>query len=132
MAIFHNPKPGALLRCDFTMHAQPVDPEICKVRPIIVVARPSNGLCVVVPVSTERPQHQKAWHREMDYSEWPQNLHSQCWAKCDMLLTVADWRLDRYYRRDQYGKRKYLPFRAKDADFEAIKAGVVAALAFGC
>jgi uncharacterized protein YifN (PemK superfamily) len=131
MSIHHNPKPGALLRCDFTMHANPRHPEITKDRPVVVLSRPSNGLCIVVPLSRSEPAVLRPWHYEMDYAAWPPNLNNRCWAKCDMLLTVADWRLDRYFRRDQYGKRKFLPFCATDADFEGIKAAVVAGLAFG-
>lgn len=128
MPIHFNPVPGSLLRCDFTLYSNPREPEMTKARPVIVLARPSNGLCIAVPVSTVCPRDLKPWHREMDHAGWPANLRNQCWAKCDILVTVADWRLDRYYRRDQYGKRKYLPFAATNADFEAIKKGVLAAL----
>lgn len=128
MPLQHNPKPGALLRCDFNLHASPRDPEIGKSRPVVVVARPSNGLCIVVPLSTKPPLVFKAWHREMDHSGWPKNLRNQCWAKCDMVLTVADWRLDRYFKLDQYGKRKYLPFCATPEDFAGITAGILSAL----
>lgn len=128
MAIHHNPKRGALLQCDFTMCANPRDPEMGKARPVIVFARPTNGLCVVVPLSSRAPVVLRPWHHEMDYAEWPKNLRNQCWAKCDIILTVADWRLDRYFRVDQYGKRKYLPYSATSADFDAIKKGVFAAL----
>jgi mRNA interferase MazF len=128
MPIQFNPVPGSLLQCDFTLHANPQDPEIGKARPVIVVSRPSNGLCIVVPLSTKRPGVLRPWHIEMDHSPWPANLRNQCWAKCDFLLTVAHWRLDRYFRKDQYGKRKYLPFAATAADFEAIKSGILAAL----
>jgi uncharacterized protein YifN (PemK superfamily) len=117
MPIQFNPVPGSLLQCDFTLHANPQDPEIGKARPVIVVSRPSK-----------RPGALRPWHVEMDHSPWPANLRNQCWAKCDFLLTVADWRLDRYFRKDQYGKRKYLPFAATAADFEAIKKGILAAL----
>lgn len=68
------------------------------------------------------------WHHEMDYSFWPLNLKNTCWAKCDVILTVADWRLDRYFQKDQYGKRKYQAFRATTADFAAIKTAVATAL----
>jgi uncharacterized protein YifN (PemK superfamily) len=128
MPIQFNPILGSLLRCDYTLHANPQDPEIGKARPVIVLARPSNGLCIVVPVSATPPVILRPWHVEMDYSDWPTNLHNRCWAKCDCLATVAHWRLDRYYRKDQYGKRKYLPFAAKSQDFAAIQKAVLAAL----
>ncbi len=131
MPIHHNPKPGALLRCDFTMHANPRGPEMDKARPVVVLSRPTNGLCIVVPLSTRMPLVPRAWHYEMDHSGWPPNLQNRCWAKCDMILTVADWRLDRYFKKDQYNKRKYLPYCATTADLAGIKAAVLAALAFG-
>jgi uncharacterized protein YifN (PemK superfamily) len=118
------------LRCDFGLHANPRDPEMGKARPVVVVARPTNGLSVVVPISTKEPLVLKSWHCELDHSQWPPNLRNPCWAKCDMLLTVADWRLDRYYRRDQYGKRKYMPLRVTDDDFTSVTQGILAALAF--
>lgn len=127
MAIHHNPRPGALLRCDFNLNAKPREPEIGKNRPVIVVARPTNGLCIVVPLSTLQPMVLKPWHHEMDFSHWPPNLQNRCWAKCDMVHTVADWRLDRYFRKDQYGKRKYQPFRATESDLSAITIAVLAA-----
>lgn len=130
MPIRHNPKPGSLLRCDFTLCANPRVPEIGKSRPVIVIARPVNGLCVVVPLSTTIGWTARPWHHEMNYSFWPKNLHNQCWAKCDMILTVADWRLDRYFKVDQYGKRKYWDFRASESDLAGIKSAVTAALAF--
>ncbi len=131
MPIYHNPKAGALLQCDFTMYANPRDPEMTKARPVIVLSRPTNGLCTVVPLSCKMPLILKPWHYEMDHSEWPKNLQNRCWAKCDIVVTVADWRLDRYFRKDQYGKRKYLPFCATEADLAGIKTAVLAGLAFG-
>jgi len=129
MPIFHNPKPGDLLQCDFTLRANPRDPEMDKARPVIVLARPTNGLCIVVPLSTRMPRMLRAWHHEMDYLRWPRNLQNKCWAKCDMILTVADWRLDRYFLKDQYGRRKYQGFCATSADLAGIRAAVAAALA---
>lgn len=128
MSIHHNPTPGDLLQCDFTMCANPRPPEIDKARPVIVIARPTNGLCIVVPLSTSQPRDVMPWHYEMDHTLWPPNLQNRCWAKCDIILTVADWRLDRFYRRDQYGRRKYLPFSATEADFKAIRLAVRSAL----
>ena len=131
MPIRHNPDPGDLLQCDFTMYANPHEPEMTKARPIIVLSRPTNGLCIAVPLSCKVPLVLKPWHHEMDHSKWPPNLQNQRWAKCDVVVTVADWRLDRYYRRDQYGKRKYQPFCRTDADFAGIKTAVIAGLGFG-
>ena len=128
MAIHHNPKPGALLRCDFTLNAKPREPEMSKNRPVIVLSRPTNGMCIVVPLSRQEPLVIRPWHHEMDYCNWPPNLQNRCWAKCDMILTVADWRLDRYFRKDQYGKRKLQPFRATESDFSAITIAVLSAL----
>ena len=115
------------MRCDYTLRANPMVPEMDKARPVIVLARPTNGLCVIVPLSTKRPLMMRPWYCEMDFSAWPPNLKNQCWAKCDMIHTVADWRLDRYFMKDQYGKRKYQPFCAAPADFAAIKLAVLAA-----
>ena len=128
MAIHHNPKPGALLRCNFTLNANPREPEMGKNRPVIVLSRPTNGMCIVVPLSKLEPSVIRPWHHELDHSNWPPNLQNRCWAKCDMILTVADWRLDRYFRKDQYGKRKYQPFRATESDFLAIGIAVLSAL----
>lgn len=131
MALPINPKPGFLLRCDYQMHASPQPPEMLKNRPVVVIAQRSPELCVVVPLSTSEPVPIYTFHHEMDVSKFPEHLRNRCWAKCDMISTVAYWRLNRYYKQDQYGKRKYIEYRVASEDLAAIRKGIVIALGLG-
>jgi len=91
-----------------------------KVRPVIVVAVKTEKLCVVVPISTVEPVPIRPFHNEMDTASFPPNLSKRCWAKCDMISTVAHFRLDRYYKKDQYGKRKYENYRVSKEDLAKV------------
>jgi len=121
MPIQHDPKPGDLLRCDYTFKACPTEPEMVKVRPVIVVAVKTEKLCIVVPISTVEPLPLRNFHNEMDTTNFPQHLRKRCWAKCDMISTVAHFRLDRYFKADQYGKRKHVNFRVSDDDLTKVR-----------
>ena len=128
MPIPFTPKPGALLRYDYGMHASPQPPEMVKVRPVVVIAQRSHGLCVVVPLSTVEPQPAYPHHVQIDHAGFPPTLHAPCWAKCDMLGAVAYWRLDRFHVKGPGGKRSYRDFRVTAADLAAILEGVRSAL----
>ena len=128
--ITFNPRPGALLMCDYGRFASPREPEMTKNRPVVVVAQRSRRLCTVVPLSTVPPSPIRAWHRQIALTDAPSNLRrSPCWAKCDMVATVAYWRLDRCHERRPGGGRDYRHFQIEDRDLDAIR--VCLAAAFG-
>jgi len=126
MIKFH-PKKGTILCCDFSKGFQP--PETVKVRPVIVITpqlpgRP--GLCTVVPISSVEPKPMQAYHHKMNPSSLtPKQQGTDCWAKYDMIYTVALERLDRVRERDSSGKRIYVTSKATAADIEAIEAAIL-------
>lgn len=104
------PKTGQVLTCDFCTGF--VEPEMVKIRPVIVVSpNSSHGrrLCTIVPLSTTPPNPVKAWHLELANLKVPGWTRSGeiNWAKCDMLTTVGFDRLDKPHTRGQNGDRIY-------------------------
>ena len=125
-----NPRPGTLLMCDFDLHADPRTPEMTKCRPVVVLAQRGRRLCNVVSLSTVAPAPVKPWHHLCRLNDAPTNLKSKpTWAKCDMVHTVAYWRLDRCYERRSGGQRIYNDYRLSPADLDAVLRAV--AKAFG-
>lgn len=107
----YHPERGAVLICDYKGF---VEPEMVKVRPVIVISprfRTRNKVCSVVPLSTTKPSPQMDYHMEI---ELPERLPSpfDCkthWIKADMVNTVSFDRLSPIkLGKDQFGKRKYL------------------------
>ena len=98
-----------------------VIPEMVKIRPVIVVSpRYRHGLCTVVPISTVVPDKIKGWHYQLPTESLPTSLRvKDCWAKCDMITSVATSRLDRVRNNG-----KYVNFLIKEDDFAAIVAGI--------
>ncbi|MBT3070293.1 type II toxin-antitoxin system PemK/MazF family toxin [Rhodomicrobium sp. Az07] len=105
-----------------------------KRRPAIVVSPRlpyRDGLCAVVPLSTTQPAHEVAYVVKIELEQpLPAPFDFPiCWAKCDMIATVAFERLDLFRTgRDANGKRKYLTPRLSQATFEAVKPGILAGL----
>lgn len=101
-----------------------------KKRPVVVVGRRSKDLCVVVPLSTTEPATLRDFHQSVDLSFGPPHLRAgQTWAKCDMLSTVAYWRLDRFFQgRNAAGRRNYRDYQISDDDLRAVRRGILAAL----
>ena len=109
--------------CDFKGF---VVPEMVKVRPVVVVARNRRNrqLVTVVPLSTTSPDKLEDHHHELSANPLPGKEALTCWAKCDMIATVALGRLDRY----KIGPRQFVTPCLTEADFEAIKKAIVSAL----
>jgi uncharacterized protein YifN (PemK superfamily) len=123
MALLYQPRPGAVVMCDF--HGFVV-PEMVKRRPVVVLARnrQNRELVTVVPLSTTQPNPLGSSHHQFAQSPLP-NAHSvQCWAKCDMVATVALARLDRC----KAGKGHYVSPQITQGDLAAIRAAVAIAL----
>lgn len=126
MALKFQPQVGTVLMCDF---AGSVDPEMVKVRPVVILARnrTNKDLVTVVPLSTTKPFALQDCHYELPLNPLPGKQTTTCWAKCDMISTVSIARLDRVKTRTVKG-REYVTPKLSDADFEAIRQAVVAAL----
>jgi len=129
MALNFHPKRGMLLICDFTTGFNP--PEMTKKRPVIVLGEGTGlrGTCLVVPTSTKAPEPEEAIHVRLDPLSLPSRFRMQpTWAKCDMLTSVACWRLDRVMNGVVNGARQYVSHRVTDSDLVAVQRATLAAL----
>ncbi len=120
------PKPGVVLICDFATGFKP--PEMVKRRPVVVMSKCHQGLVTVVPLSTTEPIPLEAWHHELNSASLPMSLRGERhWAKCDVVATVAFWRLDRVRgpRHPTTGKRTYVSHVVCQQDFTAIQKAIL-------
>jgi uncharacterized protein YifN (PemK superfamily) len=127
---------GTILLCDYDRGGfQP--PEMVKRRPAAVISprlRFRDGLCTVVPISSEPNEHDADYVVRLEFRpSLPEPFsYEVAWAKCDMLATVAFERLDLFHTsRDQYGKRKYLHPKLSADDLKRVRTGVLCALGMG-
>ena len=127
MPLKFQPPVASVVMCDF---AGFVAPEMIKVRPVVILARNrcNSSLVTVVPLSTTAPLKLEPHHHELSQNPLPDKLAVTCWAKCDMVVTIALHRLDRYKFRDASGARTYAVLNLDPGDFQAIKGCVAAAL----
>lgn len=123
MALLYQPRPGEVVMCDFHGY---VPPEMVKRRPVVVLARNRRNrlLVTVVPLSTTEPTPLEPYHHLLPQSPAPNAQGVACWAKCDMVATVALARLDRC----KAGRGRYVTPALPAADLAAIRAGVAIAL----
>lgn len=122
MALTFQPKVGTVLMCDFGGF---VEPEMVKKRPVVVIARnrSNSNLVTVVPLSCTPPTQMESHHYQLPRNPVPAHKGKTCWAKCDMLATVAIARMDRLKK----GWERVTP-EVSVADLDAIRLGVVNAL----
>lgn len=112
--------------CDFT-DLQP--PEMVKRRMVVVVSPTPRGrkpLSIVVPLSTQRPVPIEPFHHKMSEGLVPAwGDPKELWVKCDMIYTVARWRLDRIKTPEGFVTPK-LP----DEELASIRKCILHALGF--
>ena len=126
MPIKFHPKPGTVLICDFNTGFKP--PEMVKKRPVVVISKSHQDLVTVVPLSTTEPCPLEKFHYELHDTSLPIPLRGGShWAKCDVITTVAFWRLDRVRAgKDPFtGKRIYLAQKVSLEDLTAIQKAVL-------
>lgn len=127
------PEPRMVLVCNFDTGFRP--PEMVKIRPVVVVSpRRHNGqTCMVVPLSTTAPEHVTECHHRLERHSLPNWFREgENWAKCDMLTTVANHRLDRVKDgRNPDGSRRYVAHMVSLDDWKAIRAGILISLGMG-
>lgn len=121
MPILFHPKPGTVLRCDYTGFEAP---EMIKDRPVVIVSPRSRShrLVTVVPLSTTEPDPLLEWHCTLTLDKplspkWPETV---VWAKCDMLNTFLIDRLDRF-NIIVGNARKYYDRRLSDEQLEEVR-----------
>jgi len=127
MPIQFHPKPGTLLFCDFGTGFRP--PEIVKKRPVVVLSKSHQQLATVVPISTTTPIRIEEWHHQLDPKSIPQGMRQGSlphWAKCDIIMTVGFWRLDRVKtgKHPTTGKRMFVTHVICREDLIAIRRAV--------
>ena len=130
MSITFHPATGTLLMCDFNTGFAP--PEMVKKRPVVVVSRGRTQIATVVPLSTVEPIPFEAYHYEMSPRSLPKSLRGRrCWATCDMVVSVALWRLDRILdgKCPKTGKRQFVAPLISNLDLEHIRKALRARLA---
>lgn len=128
MALKYQPKEATVLMCDFSGFQVP---EVIKVRPVVVLHKHSQNrqLVTIVPLSTTAPDHM-AGHHVVLPSYLPGSALT-CWAKCDMIYTVATSRLDRCRVKSRQGSgREYMTFTMRPEHFAAVRAAVGFTLGF--
>lgn len=130
MPLPFSPNPGTVLMCDFNTGFKP--PEMVKMRPVVTVSprrRDRTELVTVVPLSTTPPVPPEPYHHRLRSTRLPGKLDKQeTWAKCDLIYTVAFWRLDRIRTGRSKGKRQYRMGTLSDEDWSQIRQCVKIAL----
>lgn len=110
MSLSYPPKRGSILRCNFHSFREP---EMTKLRPVIVLSPPFNirpDLCTVVACSTTEPKTKMPYHYEYHIDPpLPSPYDSPVqWVKGDMIYTLSLRRLDFFFiKKDGQGKRIY-------------------------
>jgi uncharacterized protein YifN (PemK superfamily) len=135
MPIKTHPKKGSIIRCDFNQGF--VDPEMVKLRPVIVISPPIENfrprLCTVVALSTTPPKHIMPYHLEIKLDKQlpkPYDKVASMWVKGDMINAVGFHRLDllKYSGRDDAGKRKYYLETVSDEQMKQIHKAILSGL----
>lgn len=132
MALPYQPKPRAVLSCDFFGY---IAPEIVKRRPVVVLKahKTHSKLVVVVPLSTTRPNPVERHHYRLLHNPLATSAAIEVWAKCDIVAVVSTERLDLIPsgRRRPDGRREYLNLQISQEQFDAIRQCVIAGLGLG-
>lgn len=76
MAVNFHPGYGIILFCDF---GHQKEPEMVKVRPVVVVSRNHAKLCTVVPLSGTEPEPLQTWHYKMTTEKLPRFMRTNDW-----------------------------------------------------
>ncbi len=128
MPINFTPRRSAILMCDFEMAFVP--PEMRKVRRVVVLSPTAHntwmaydpGTCTVVPLSATPPRGIDGRSVAIPGNRYV-SVSVPVWAKCGMIATVSNARLDRVLVRGRY-QREYV----NPSDMAAIEDGIRAAL----
>lgn len=102
-----------------------------KIRPVIVISPKlpfRSEIVTVVPVSLTEPKHDLPFVVRLSKNYHPlEDDNLPCWAKCDMVMNIARWRLDGF----KVGKRKWEFPQATGPDLAAVRSGVIHSLGMG-
>lgn len=125
MALNFYPRPGQVFVADFTDLREP---EICKVRPVIVISPRlpyRSSLSAVVPISLTPPSHNLPFCFRLSKNYHPNEQDDlPCWAKCDLVMNVALRRLTSF----KVGRRKYVTPTLSPDDLNGVRHAVLCGL----
>lgn len=125
MAINFHPRAGQVLVGDFS---DLTEPEICKVRPVIVISPRlpfRSGLVAVVPISLTPPRHDVAYVCRLSRNYHPDSPDDlPCYAMCDLVMNIALRRLNGF----KIGRRKWATPLLTGDDLKAVRRAVAAGL----
>lgn len=125
MALLSYPRAGQIYVADFNDLREP---EMCKVRPVIVISPRlpyRSDLVAVVPISLTEPRHDLPFVFKLSrnyHPDEPDNL--DCWAKADMVMNVATRRLSAF----KVGRRKYAYPTLSAEDLAGVRHAVLCGL----
>ncbi len=129
MAIKYPPDVGAILLCDFR---NTIEPEMCKKRPVVVLASVAPYLCIVAPFSTSDPEEQMPWHCLVNTPKpLPEPYDSKVhWVKGDMVSTVSFERLTVPHKgKDRDGNRIHVKIRLSEGEMDQVRKCILSAIA---
>ena len=125
MGLQFYPRMGQVLVGDFSDLREP---EINKIRPIIVVSPRlphRSELVAVVPISTTPPRHNLPFVYKLSKNYHPnEDDNLECWAKCDLVMNIAMRRLNGF----KVGRRKYELPKLSGEDLEGVRHAVMCGL----
>ncbi len=102
-----------------------------KPRPVIIVSPKlpyRSEIVTVVPISTTAARHALPFVVKLSKNYHPNEEDDlPCWAKCDMVMNIARWRLEGF----KMGRRKWECPQATAEDLEAVRSGVLYGLGMG-
>ena len=128
MPIQFYPRAGQILICDFSGFKEP---EMVKPRPVIIVSPKlpyRSEIATVVPISTTPARHDLPFVVKLSKNYHPLEADDfPCWAKCDMVMNIALWRLKGF----KIGRRKWELPQATAEDLQAVRAGVLHGFGMG-
>lgn len=120
------PRMGHVLVCDFKGFQEP---EMCKVRPVIVVSPRipyRDEIVAVVPISLTEPRNKRASIYRLSKNYHPSEPDDlPCWAICDMVLNIGRARLEGF----KVGRRKWEFPQLTGDDLLAVRYSTRAGLA---
>ncbi|WP_374944657.1 type II toxin-antitoxin system PemK/MazF family toxin [Sphingomonas sp.] len=135
MPLSYYPPAGEILVCHYDL--DPVEPEMRKTRPVVVVGprlRRRARLVTVVPLSTTEPipVERFQYRIDLDPALPPPFDAPVAWAKCDMVSSVSLDRLDRFkIPRARYGgPRQWMVGRVSPEQLRAVRVATLCGLGF--
>jgi uncharacterized protein YifN (PemK superfamily) len=103
-------------------------PEMCKIRPVIVVSPRlpyRSDIVAVVPISTTPPRHKLPFCYKLSKNYHPlEQENLDCWAKADMLMNIGIRRLDGF----KVGRRKWAYPNLATQDLDGVRHAVLCGL----